>query len=101
MEEPLKQLLTGCDALLLDGTFWSEHEMEKMGAGTISASAIGHLPVSGSQASLAYIAALPIKHKVSIHVNNTNPMLVIDSPTHKAVQNAGVEIGQDGMEITL
>lgn len=101
LAEPVKQLLAHCDALLLDGTFWHEHEMEEMGTGTKSASEMGHLPVSGPHGSLAYIATLPIKHKIYIHINNTNPILAAGSPAQRAVQEAGVEIGQDGMEITL
>lgn len=101
LNEIVQALLVGCDALLLDGTFWSEHEMEEMGLGSRSASDMGHLPVGGPDGSLARIAPLAIKHKIYVHINNTNPMLVEDSPEQRAVLEAGVEIGRDGQEITL
>lgn len=101
LEEPVKKLLAGCDALLLDGTFWSEHEMVEMGTGRKPASEMGHLPVGGPQGSLMQIAALPIKHRIYVHINNTNPMLVEGSPVQRTVQESGIGIGQDGQEITV
>jgi pyrroloquinoline quinone biosynthesis protein B len=38
---------------------------------------------------------------VLVHVNNTNPVLLEDSPERDAVLRAGVEIGADGLEIEL
>jgi len=90
-----------CEALLLDGTFWSENEMETMGAGTIPAAQMGHLPVGGAEGSLARISSLPIRRKIYVHINNTNPMLLEDSAERAAVESAGVEIGWDGLEFTL
>lgn len=90
-----------CEALLLDGTFWSKDEMETMGVGTIPAAQMGHLPVGGPDGSLAWIASLPIRRKIYVHINNTNPMLLEDSPERRVVESAGVEIGWDGLEFTL
>ena len=101
LDESVKRLLADCDALLLDGTFWSEHEMEDTGTGTKSASDMGHLPVGGPSGSLAQIASLPIKHKIYVHINNTNPILTQGSLAQKTVQEAGVDVGYDGMEITV
>ena len=39
--------------------------------------------------------------RVYIHINNTNPMLLEDSPERAAVQAAGVKIGFDGMQFSL
>lgn len=101
LEEPIKDLLADCDALLLDGTFWSEHEMQETQTGTKSATDMGHFPIGGLQGSLLQIAALPIKHRVYVHINNTNPILIEDSPEYQAVKKMGVEIGWDGLEFTL
>lgn len=90
-----------CDALLLDGTFWSENEMERMGAGTTPASRMGHLPIGGPDGSLAQIAPLPIGRKVYVHINNTNPILLADSPERAAVEATGATIGWDGMEFAV
>jgi pyrroloquinoline quinone biosynthesis protein B len=93
--------MSDCDALLLDGTFWSEDEMRVMGVGEDSASRMGHLPVGGASGSLARIAGLPIRRRIYIHINNTNPMLVEGSAERAAVEAAGVQVGWDGMEFTL
>jgi pyrroloquinoline quinone biosynthesis protein B len=38
---------------------------------------------------------------VLVHINNTNPVLLEDSPERDAVLRAGVEIAEDGMEVEL
>jgi pyrroloquinoline quinone biosynthesis protein B len=78
--------LDDCDAILLDGTFWSEEEMRIAGVGGLGASAMGHLPVGGLRGSLGQIARLPARHKIYLHVNNTNPMLLEGSPERQAVE---------------
>jgi pyrroloquinoline quinone biosynthesis protein B len=93
--------MRNCDALLIDGTFWSEDEMQMMGVGGASASSMGHLPVGGAGGSLAQIASLPIPHKVYIHINNTNPILIEKCPERATVEAAGIQIGWDGMELVL
>lgn len=101
LDETVKAHLRDCDALLLDGTFWSEYEMQEMNVGRTSATQMGHLPVGGPHGSLQQIALLPISRKVYMHINNTNPMLLEDSPEHAAVKAAGIDIGWDGLELTL
>jgi pyrroloquinoline quinone biosynthesis protein B len=93
--------LEGCDAALFDGTFWSEDEMSRAGAGTGTASEMGHFPISGPDGSLARLGPLAIAHKIYWHINNTNPILRDDSPERRAVEDAGVEVGRDGLELTL
>ena len=39
--------------------------------------------------------------RIYIHINNTNPMLVSGSPERRAVEAAGFEVAEDGMEIVL
>jgi pyrroloquinoline quinone biosynthesis protein B len=92
--------LQDADALLLDGTFWSDEEMRIVGAGKSSAWAMGHLPVGSGDGSLAVVASLPAARKIYVHINNTNPMLREDSPERKAVEKAGAEVGWDGLEFT-
>jgi pyrroloquinoline quinone biosynthesis protein B len=89
------------DVLLLDGTFWSEDELVQTGACHLLATAMGHLPVSGSNGSLARVGPLPMRRKIYVHVNNTNPMLLEDSPERRAVEAAGMEIGADGLDFDL
>ncbi len=101
LNESIMTYMHACDALLMDGTFWREDEMRVMVGSEATAASMGHLPVGGPNGSLGVIAPLPITHKIYIHINNTNPMLVEDSPEHTQVKAAGVEIGWDGLELTL
>ena len=75
--------------------------MSRTGAGTATAADMGHHPVGGPAGSLARIALLPARHKIYVHVNNTNPMLVEDSPQRLEVEAAGAVVGEDGMEFIL
>jgi pyrroloquinoline quinone biosynthesis protein B len=62
---------------------------------------MGHIPISGEQGSLKTLAALPVKIKVYVHINNTNPILLEDSVERAAVTAAGVQVGCDGMEFLI
>ena len=87
--------------LLVDGTFWSDDEMIRLGAGRKRGHEMGHLALSGDQGMLSYLRHLPSVRKVLIHINNTNPILDEDSPERRQVEDAGVEVAYDGMEIVL
>lgn len=100
-DEKTRAYLQDCDALMLDGTFWSEHEMEQRHVGTTSATQMGHLPIGGPDGSLSHIASLPISRKIYMHINNTNSILIENSPEAMTVKAAGVEIGWDGLEFVL
>jgi pyrroloquinoline quinone biosynthesis protein B len=89
-----------CDCLMFDGTFWAENEMELRGAGTRTASAMGHIPISGPGGSLARLRDLQSR-KVYTHINNTNPILDEDSAERRAVEKAGWEVAEDGMDFTV
>ena len=101
LDRDVQARLRDADALLLDGTFWSDEEMRIAGAGGASARAMGHLPVGSEDGSLAALASLPAARKIYVHINNTNPMLREDSPERRAVERAGVEVGWDGLEFNL
>jgi pyrroloquinoline quinone biosynthesis protein B len=101
LDETVMCNLEECDVLLLDGTFWSEDEMQSLGVGSAPASRMGHIPVGGPGGSLARIAALAATRKIYTHINNTNPMLLEDSAERRTVADAGVEVGWDGLEVVL
>ena len=46
-------------------------------------------------------ARVPIGRRIYLHINNTNPILLEDSPERAAVAAAGWEVAYDGMEISL
>jgi pyrroloquinoline quinone biosynthesis protein B len=89
-----------CDCLLFDGSFWSDDEMELRGAGTRTASAMGHLPISGTSGSLARLGDLRTR-KIYTHINNTNPILDENSDERRTLKRAGWEIAEDGMDFPL
>jgi pyrroloquinoline quinone biosynthesis protein B len=101
LDEAVLAALRDCDTVLFDGTFWSQDEMRSMGTGTASAADMGHLPVGGPDGSLARLAELPADRKIYIHINNTNPILLDESPERRAVEAAGVAVGYDGWDFSL
>lgn len=94
--ESLRQAVQGADCLLLDGTFWTDDEPSRMGFSRSTATAMGHVPVSGAAGSLAWLAGLPVRHRVYVHINNTNPLLQERGPERREVEQSGVVVGEDG-----
>ncbi len=93
--------LDGADCVFFDGTFWASDELPALGLGSKRAEDMAHMPVGGTDGSLAALAALRAGRRIYIHLNNTNPLLRDDSPERKAVERAGWEIAYDTMELTL
>jgi pyrroloquinoline quinone biosynthesis protein B len=100
LEETILSRLCEADCLLADGTFWSEDELPSLGVGLRGAAAMGHAPLGGSDGELAILAALGLR-TILIHINNTNPLLLEDSPERATAEAWGVEVAYDGMEIEL
>jgi pyrroloquinoline quinone biosynthesis protein B len=101
LDAGLLDLMAGCDAILVDGTFWDEEELVRLGVGSVSASQMGHLPIGGPSGSLGQLSSLGVRRKVYVHINNTNPILTEDSREHRETRSAGMEVGQDGMDFEL
>ncbi len=91
----------GADALFFDGTLWRDDEMIRAGIGSKTGLRMGHISVGGEDGTLAAFRDCPIPHRILVHINNSNPILLADSPEHAAVLAAGWRVGEDGMEITL
>jgi pyrroloquinoline quinone biosynthesis protein B len=87
------------DAVLFDGTFWSGDELNQVRADARTAQDMGHVTIRDG--SLKLMAGLAARHKVYIHINNTNPVLSPDSSERKAVEAAGIVVGYDGLEFEL
>lgn len=101
LDPALAARLAPADLLLFDGTFWADDEMIRLGLSERTARQMDHLPVSGAGGSLAVLRRLPCARKVYTHINNSNPMLVEDSPERAAVMEAGIQVGDDGMRFRL
>jgi pyrroloquinoline quinone biosynthesis protein B len=92
--------LSGADLLLFDGTVFTDDEMIQTGTGTKTGRRMGHIPVNGADGSLAALGSLSSR-RVFIHINNTNPILIEDSPERRHVEAAGWQVAHDGMELQL
>ena len=57
---------------------------------------MGHLTVRDG--SLKVLQELKARHKIYLHINNTNPILNPDTDEAAEVKNAGIKVGRDGME---
>lgn len=101
MSSALLDMMGGADCVMVDGTFWSEDEMQRAGVGTKLASDMGHLPQSGDEGMLYWLSKIPGPRKILIHINNTNPILIENSPERKLVEETGVTVAYDGMAFDL
>jgi pyrroloquinoline quinone biosynthesis protein B len=99
--DDLQAAMAECDLLFVDGTFWSDDELQRARGGGPRAREMGHLPVGGAGGSLERLSSLKGPRKIYIHINNTNPMLNEESPQHQEARDAGWEIAEDGWEFEL
>jgi pyrroloquinoline quinone biosynthesis protein B len=89
------------DLVLVDGTFWHDDELARLGISARSARDMGHVPLSGPGGTLSALAQLRGPRVALVHINNTNPILLEDSPERHAVLQAGIEVTYDGLEVEL
>jgi pyrroloquinoline quinone biosynthesis protein B len=101
LDDDVLTRLANSDLVLVDGTFWQDDELLRLGISARSAHEMGHVPLSGPGGTLAALAGLTRPRKALVHINNTNPILLEDSPEREAVISAGVEIAYDGLEIEV
>jgi pyrroloquinoline quinone biosynthesis protein B len=93
--------MENADCLLVDGTLWTDNEMIKAGISDKHGIEMGHLDQSGRGGIIEILSGLQKPRKILIHINNTNPILLEDSPERQALTAAGIEVSFDGMEIEL
>jgi pyrroloquinoline quinone biosynthesis protein B len=98
---PVRDQLDDCACLLVDGTCWHDDELVQLGLAGKTAREMGHLPIDGPGGSLEQLAPLPIDRKIYIHINNTNPILLDDSPERRTVEQHGMEVAMDGLELRI
>lgn len=102
IDERLWEAMQGAACVMLDGTFWTDDEMVRLGISRKLARDIGHLPQSGPGGMLEWLARLPSgTRKMLIHINNTNPILDEESAESALLRARAVEVCRDGMEIEL
>ncbi len=101
VSDDLRSRIDGADLLFFDGTLWRDDEMIASGEGQKTGRRMGHISMSGDAGAMASLAATKIRHKVFIHINNTNPALLSDSPERRELESAGWSVAYDGMSIDL
>ena len=92
--------LCGADVVFFDGTLFTDDEMIVAGLGPKTGRRMGHVPISGAGGTLEGLARVPGR-RILAHINNSNPILLRDSPERRTVEAAGFEIAFDGMEVQL
>ena len=86
----------------MDGTLWRDDEMIAQGVGRKTGPAHGPCQHERPRRRRSpACAACPSAGAIFIHVNNTNPALLADSPERAELERAGWEVAYDGMELSL
>jgi pyrroloquinoline quinone biosynthesis protein B len=93
--------LDASTVVLVDGTFWRDDELVRLGISERTARQMGHVPLSGPGGTLEALARLERPRVILVHINNTNPVLLERSPEREAVLRAGAEVGYDGLELEV
>jgi pyrroloquinoline quinone biosynthesis protein B len=101
MEPHILPYMEQADVVLVDGTLWTDNEMIQAGISKKLGSEMGHLDQSGEGGIIEILSNLTKPRKILIHINNTNPILVDDSPQRLALTEAGIEVSADGMQLEL
>jgi len=95
----LRDAVHASDVVMFDGTFWSDGELTAVRPGARSAREMNHLPISDG--SLDFLRQSRARRKIYTHINNTNPILMPGTRERAQLEQAGIEIARDGLEIVL
>ena len=97
--DELREAIHDADVVLFDGTFWNNDELRAVRPGARDAREMNHLPIS--EGSLDLLRQARARRKIYTHINNTNPILSPGSSERSTVEQSGVEIACDGLEMIL
>jgi pyrroloquinoline quinone biosynthesis protein B len=98
--EAVQARLADADILFFDGTLFTDDEMLRGGLSQKTGRRMGHISVAGPEGSMARLAHHSGR-RIFLHINNSNPMLIEDSPEREEVTRAGFEVAFDGMMVEL
>jgi len=101
VNDDIKVQFNKADCLLVDGTLWTDDEMQRQGVGSKTGQDMGHLAQSGPGGMLEELQRLPETRKILIHINNTNPILDESSSQRALLDQQGVEVAFDGMYLSI
>ena len=99
---PVFDAMSNADCVMVDGTFWRDDEMPRLGLSKKTARDIGHLAQSGAGGMIEWLSRLPAgTRRLLIHINNTNPILDRDSAERATLARERIEVCEDAMQIDL
>ncbi len=101
IDAPLAERIRDANLVFFDGTLFEDDEMIKQGLLQKTGKRMGHMSLSGPEGSIAAFGKLNVKRRIYVHINNSNPILDENSEARKVVEDAGWEVGFDGMEVRL
>jgi len=101
MTDALRRRLADSALVFFDGTLWRDDEMIRLGVGSKTGRRMGHMSMSGDDGAIAAFRDLGVRRRIFIHINNSNPALLDDSPERHHANAEGWEIAHDGMEVRL
>ena len=101
MTDALAARLRGAALVLFDSTLFRDDEMIRAGLGAKTGQRMGHMSLSGPRGTLAAFRDLGVQRKVLLHINNSNPVLLADSPERAEVEAAGWIVGYDGLALEV
>jgi pyrroloquinoline quinone biosynthesis protein B len=96
----MRERFSKADAILFDGTLFTDDEMQRSGTGVKTGRRMGHMPIDREGGALQALDGLNAR-RIFVHINNTNPILIDGSPERAKVEAAGWQVAYDGMEIVL
>jgi len=101
LNDETKRAVAKSSLAMLDGTFWTDDELIRVRSRGKTATAIGHVPLSGPDGVIQQMRTFQNTRRILIHLNNTNPVLDEESDVYRTLHESGWEVAYDGMEITL
>ena len=79
----------------------TEAGLVRLGLASKTSRAMGHVPIDGPGGSLAQLPPPGVARTIYVHMNNTNPVLLAGAPERRAVEDRGVEVAVDGLEVEV
>lgn len=101
IEEVVIEAAKKADCILIDGTVWTNDEMQREGVGHKLGTDMGHLPQSDEGGMIDFLSTMDDKRRILIHINNTNPILDENSGQRGILNECNIEVAYDGMRIKL
>jgi pyrroloquinoline quinone biosynthesis protein B len=99
LTEQLRDAVHTSDLVMFDGTFWSNEELARVRPGARTAREMNHIPIN--EGSFDVLRQSPARRKIYIHINNTNPIFMSGSYERAQIEQAGIEVATEGLEIVL